>query len=450
MNRFAGYGVALALAFLTAVSAAAAAAQESVLYRFRGGRDGGSPNGGLIADAKGVLYGTTENDTVFALAPPAARETRWTETVLYTFRDSPDGIQPHAGLIADAKGVLYGTTAYGGDNGWGTVFALAPPGAGETRWTETVLYSFRGGRDGSIPEAGLMADANGVLYGTTIAGGDTSCVNGGCGTVFALAPPAAGETRWTETVLHRFRGRRDGLSPHAGLIADANGVLYGTTELGGGNTPRCPDACGTVFALAPPATGETGWTETVLHRFRGRRDGSSPSGLIADAKGVLYGTTYAGGGTSCFPRFPPGCGTVFALSPPAAGGTRWTETVLHSFRGDPDGRNPSAGLIADAKGVLYGTTDTGGGVRRFGDGTVFALSPPAAGVTGWKETVLYSFRGVRRRDGSSPSGLIADAKGVLYGTTYAGGINSTSCDRRYGCGTVFALSPAGGGWDPVK
>jgi hypothetical protein len=391
MNRCAGYGVALALAFLTAVSAAAAAAQESVLYRFRGGRDGTNPVAGLIAGANGVLYGTTGYGgdsscstpffppgcgTVFALSPPAAGGTRWTETVLHRFRGGRDGTIPGGGLIADANGALYGTTAHGGDTscstgfpfgGGGTVFALSRPAAVETRWTETVLHRFRGGRDGINPGGGLIADANGVLYGTS-AGGDHRV-----GTVFALSPPAAGKTLWTNAVLYSFLRGGGGFGPQAGLIADANGVLYGTTNAGG------DEGVGTVFALSPPATGETGWTHTVLYSFsRFSRDfnGSKPvAGLIAGAKGVLYGTTSLGGYPLCGGI---GCGTVFALSPPAAGETRWTHAVLYRFRG-PDGGFPAAGLIADAKGVLYGTTQYGGG--NGGNGTVFALSPPAAGET---------------------------------------------------------------------
>jgi uncharacterized repeat protein (TIGR03803 family) len=409
MNRQTGFGAALGIAVLIGVSAAAAA-QERLLYSFRNGRDGRSPLAGLIVDANGVLYGTTSNGgetdtgTVFALSPPAAGETRWIEKVLYSFRRRRDGGEPSAGLIADAKGVLYGTTTSGGDSFDGTVFALSPPAAGETRWTETVLYRFRGGRDGRLPFAGLIADANGVLYGTTSNGGDNDN-----GTVFALSPPAAGATRWTETVLHRFRGGPDGRFPFAGLIVDANGVLYGTTSAGGETDT------GTVFALSPPAAGKTRWTHTVLHSFRGTPDGGEPfAGLIADAKGVLYGTTTSGGDSFN--------GTVFALSPPTAGETRWTKTVLYSFRGTPDGRLPFAGLIADAKGVLYGTTAYGGIKSRNDSGAVFALSPPAAGETRWTETVLYRF-GVGL-DGFGPfAGLIADAKDVLYGTTTYGGDN---------------------------
>jgi hypothetical protein len=170
-----------------------------------------------------------------------------------------------------------------------------------------------------------------------------------------------------ESVLYRFQGSPDGAWPRGGLIAGTNGVLYGTTFLGGVNDPQALLGRGTVFALSPPAVGETQWTEAVLYRFRGNH-GYPTGGMIADANGVLYGTT-AG-----FTRYVHG--TVFALSPPAAGETRWTEAVLYRFQDVPDGHSPSGGLLAGANGVLYGTT-TSGGVNH--NSTVFALSPPAAG-----------------------------------------------------------------------
>jgi uncharacterized repeat protein (TIGR03803 family) len=175
-----------------------------------------------------------------------------------------------------------------------------------------------------------------------------------------------------ETVLYRFKGGRDGAAPQGGLNMDASGTLYGTTFAGGKNA-FCRGDCGTVFALTPPATGQTGWTETVLHRFRGAAafGTENPSGrVIMDARGVLYGTTIAGGrNKNC-----GNCGTVFALSPPAAGGgTSWTETVLYSFSGGTDGAAPMASLIMDAAGALYGTTNNGGDT--FGNGTVFKLVP---------------------------------------------------------------------------
>jgi len=358
------------------------------------------------------------------------------ETVLYSFKGSSnDGSSPLAGLIADEQGALYGTTEVGGSGincfspGCGMVFKLTPPAKGQTAWTETVIHSFTGGSDGSWPVASLIADEQGALYGTTEVGGGlcSSLPSAGCGMVFKLTPPAKGQTAWTETVLYGFKGFPDGFTPRAGLIADKQGALYGTTEVGGNNSR------GTVFKLTPPARGQTAWTETVLHTFTGGSDGGIPSaGLIAGKEGALYGTTGAGG-IHCF---SPGCGTVFKLTPPAKGQTAWAETVIHSFTGS-DGSIPVAGLIADKQGALYGTTEVGGNNSR---GTVFKLTPPAKGQTAWTETVLYRFCSLPNcSDGANPSaGLIAGKEGALYGTTqFGGGINNGLS----GAGTVFKLTP---------
>ena len=288
------------------------------------------------------------------------------------------------------------------------------------------------GTDGARPQAGLIFDAAGNLYGTTFYGGSLSCDRpSACGTVFELSPPAAGRTAWTEMVLHSFINYTDGARPAAGLIFDAAGNLYGTTYEAG------VSHYGTVFELSPPAAGRTAWTETVLHSFAGAGGAVPAAGLIFDSGGHLYGTTYVGGVSDY--------GTVFELSPPTAGRTAWTETVLHRFAGT-DGTNPVAGLIFDAAGNLYGTT-LGGGVSDYG--TVFELSPPAAGRTAWTETVLHSFAGT---DGANPAaGLIFDAAGNLYGTAAWGGnpacplppppLASGGLEPFRGCGTMFELTP---------
>jgi uncharacterized repeat protein (TIGR03803 family) len=189
-------------------------------------------------------------------------------------------------------------------------------------------------------------------------------------------PPAAGKTRWTERVLYSFDGAV-GDQPSA-LRIDGAGNLFGTTELGGPHFGG-----GAVFQLVRPGLGETRWSHQLLHSFGKDHDGNSPQGgLIIDTRGVLYGTTSRGGDS--------GFGTVFELSPPSAGETKWTETVLYSFRGGSDGAGPTGDLIMDANGVLYGTTTYGGGSAA-GVGIVFKLSPPATGETQWTETVLYSF-----------------------------------------------------------
>jgi uncharacterized repeat protein (TIGR03803 family) len=256
-----------------------------------------------------------------------------------------------------AGGVLYGTTFGGRYGGYGAVFALQPPAVGATWWTEKLLHVFSGGKDGAGPGSGLIMGAGGVLYGTTTAGGGNSACPGGCGTVFALMPPAAGKTRWTERVLYTFDGAGGGL-PVSPLRMDGAGNLLGTTFYGGSHR------VGTVFQLVRPGLGETRWSHRLLHSFGKGNDGYYPhGGLIIDARGVLYGTAFGGGDSDA--------GTVFELSPPAAGQTQWTETVLYSFKGGNDGRGPLGGVIMDRIGVLYGTTYEGGA----GLGTVFKLVP---------------------------------------------------------------------------
>jgi uncharacterized repeat protein (TIGR03803 family) len=355
---------------------------ERVLHSFAGGTDGTNPAAGLIFDAAGNLYGTTTQGglynygIVFELTPAAGGT--WIFNELYNFRGGTDGANPYAELIFDAAGNLYGTTLNGGSTGtgYGTVFELTPAAGGT--WTEQVLYSFRGGTDGTWPYAGLIFDAAGNLYGTTPNG---STNNGGI--AFELTPAAGGT--WTEKVLYSFQGGTEGWNPFAGLIFDAAGNLYGTTAAGGG-----AQNAGTVFELTPAAGGT--WTEKVLWSLRNPPDGNAPySKLIFDGAGNLYGTTVHGG--------TPGYGMVFELTP-AAGGT-WTEQVLHSFSGwigGRDGANPLAGLIFDGAGNLYGTTDEGG---TSGAGTVFEVTPPTAFVP-----LSQPCRAVDTRPGSGGGGPI--------------------------------------------
>jgi len=390
-------GCGLALALVVPLHRARA---ETMLYSFKGGsKDGANPEsggGGLIKDSEGNLYGTAYagGASGFGIVFKLARS--GTETVLYSFAgNANDGSFPYAGLIRDGAGNFYGTTSQGGAYDGGTVFKLAPDG------TETVLHSFNGGNDGRLPVAGLIQDKKGNFYGTTYGGGPSDA-----GTVFKLAPDGV------ERVLYSFCSRpdcSDGFAPFAGLIKDTSGNLYGTTAYSAANDSRC----GTVFKLAPDGT------ETVLHPFTGR-DGCIPiGGLIKDSSGNLYGTTDTGGAF--------GLGTVFRLAP---GGT---ETVLHSFRGGNDGSNPTAGLIEDRAGNLYGTTAYGAGTgcsSGTGCGTVFKLAP------GGTETVLHSFEGPSDDGNTRVAGLINDKKGHLYGTTLSGG-EGNGCSG--GCGTVFRL-----------
>jgi len=329
-----------------------------------------------------------------------------TEKVLYSFgTNEGDGGVPYGGLIFDAAANLYGTTSGGGTYNDGTVFELTPKAGGG--WTEKVLHSFSG-KDGAVPYAGLIFDSVGNLYGTTYEGGAYND-----GTVFELTPEAGGG--WKEKVLHSFSGK-DGVYPTASLIFDAAGNLYGTTSDGGAYYD------GTVFELTPKAGG--GWTEKVLHSFSGKEGAVPYAGLIFDAAGNLYGTTFMGGTNIKY-------GTVFELTPKAGGG--WKEKVLHSFYSQ-DGDEPIAGLIFDAAGNLYGMTSSGGINNNYG--TVFELTPKAGG--GWTEKVVHHFNNYKKGVGPQAS-LIFDGAGNLYGTTYAGGA--------FGPGTVFELTPeAGGGW----
>jgi uncharacterized repeat protein (TIGR03803 family) len=336
------------------------------------------------------------------------------ETVLHSFLGGSDGATPESSLIADGEGNLYGTTALGGggskcgngNGGCGTVFKLAPSG------TETIVHAFAGGSDGSYPYGGLLADQGGDLFGTTAGGG------GGSSIVFELAPDGA------ETILHTFQGGGDGFSPQGNLVADQNGNLYGTTYYGGNTGGACGSlGCGTVFEVAVRGT------ETVLYAFQGGSDGIHPEGdIVLDASGNLYGTTVQGGTGGPCPDGSTGCGTVFKLAP---GGTK---TVLDNFQGGSDGAFPRGGLLMGASGNLYGTTWSGGGCA-MGDGcgTVFKVASDGS------ESVLYAFQA--GSDGAAPvAGVVMDKAGNLNGTTYFGG--STRCHGS-GCGTVFKVAPDG-------
>jgi uncharacterized repeat protein (TIGR03803 family) len=379
--------------------------------------------------------------------------------VLRTFH-GPDGWAPFGRLVRDQAGNLYGTTEGGGRGkcygGYtcGTAFKLDK--TGKQVW----LHSFDL-KNGMNPLVGLLRDKAGSLYGTTSLGGDTTCYKLGCGTVFKLdqngkekllysfkgtpdgfittAPliqDAAGNFYGTtqnggasgglgtvfkvdktgkETLVYSFAGGTDGSDPSAGLIRDAAGNMYGTTFNGGGTS--CEFGCGTVFKL------DSNGAETVLYRFQGDTDGANPDGrLLLDATGNLYGTTVQGGNGGC--SVGQGCGTVFKLD------ASWHETVLYRFTGGADGQFPHAGVVRDRAGNLYGTTIFGG--TGADAGVVFRLD--AAGV----ETVLHSFTG--GSDGSEPfGGLLRGSDGNLYGVAESGG--DTNCFPPSGCGVVFRLTP---------
>src|ERR1700728_3008703 len=421
--------LAVLVAMLFAAAAVAAASTETVIYSFpRTARPivtGCKPQATLVADSVGNLYGTTpvcgafESGIVFELSLPAPPSTQWTETVLYSFTGGSDGQNPNAGVIFDAAGNLYGTTTNGGAAGLGTVFELTPPAAGGGQWTESILHSFLGGpADGAHPVgAGVAFDHSGNLYGVTSiggipytgSGGNDFCATLGCGIVYKLEPPATPGAPWTETVLHYFNGPQ-GWFPIGSPIFDTRGNLYGETNRGGRHI------IGNVYRLTPPAAGESTWGFRILYQFgTATTDSGNPGGsLTLHGDGVLYGTT---------------CCDVFQLVPPAVVGGTWTENVLHNFTGGNDGTGPAAvDLVFDRAGNLYGTTEyggeNGGACRSYDEeycGTVFELSPPAAGSADWTETILHDFPATAK-DGSEPlAGVILGKHGELYGVTPIGG-----------------------------
>ena len=379
------------------------------------GTNGLFPYAGLIADDGGDLFGTTHSGgtsttgTVFEIVNTSTGYAT-TPTILLNFNGT-NGQYPVAGLIADAAGDLVGTAQTGGAYGYGTVFEIANTGTGYAT-TPAILLSFNGA-NGADPAAGLIADPAGDLFGTTYYGGES-----GAGVVFEIANTGTGYAS-TPTTLVSFNFT-NGNYPSAGLIADAAGDLFGTTYLGGasyvaGRSIYGSD--GTVFEIANTSTGYAS-TPTTLVSFNDTNGANPDAGLIADAAGDLFGTTYAGGANSD--------GTVFEIANTGSGYAS-TPTILLNFNGT-NGAIPDAGLIADAAGNLFGTTSAGGASS---DGTVFEIANTGTGYAG-TPTILLSFNGT---NGANPqAGLTADAAGDLFGTT-SGGAS--------GGGTAFELTDTG-------
>jgi uncharacterized repeat protein (TIGR03803 family) len=397
----------------TLASAQTQATKFKVLHTFKGA-NGALPGAGLVRDGAGNLYGTTteggegkcgKDGCGTAFKLDKTGKQVW----LHSF-GGKNGRDP-AGLLRDAAGNLYGTTVEGGDLtkcsslGCGMVFKLNSVGG------ENVLYKFNGDPDGFFPESRLVRDAAGNLYGTTSEGGAY-----GFGAVFKVD-----QTR-NETLLYSFTCQSDGCDPYPGVVLDSADNLYGVAFYGGaafGNS-----GYGVVFKLTP--SGDF----TILHTFDSE-DGANPdSTLLFDSRGNLYGTTENGGSSECGGT---GCGVAFELSPNMNGGS-WTESVLYAFcslDNCEDGEIPDGPLVLDAAGNLYGTTFFGG---NDGDGIVFKLDKSG------KETVLYDFTG--EADGGEPvGGLVMDGLGHLYGTAELGGDRNCAIEKGYGCGVVFELKP---------
>ncbi len=375
---------------VAAIGGTALASTEKVIHSFSYPEDGEFPIGSLIFDAHGNLYGATYQGgahnlgTVFELTPTAAG---WTQKLLHTFNGADGEYPAIASLVMDSAGNLYGATQEGGNNacsgGCGVIFELKPVAGG---WSESVIYSFKGGADGAIP-SGVILDSAGNLYGATGFGGDTLACSGGCGVIFELKPVSGG---WTESVIHTFKSGTG--SP--GVILDGSGNLYSTT--GGGAY-----GFGAVFELVR----STGWTEQILYSFQGGpNDTAYPHGLLTfDAAGNLFGAT--------------GIGGIFELSPVSGG---WSESVLFAFPIPQQQQNIPGGLVLDGAGNIFGTTYDQG---------VFELTH---GSSGWTETTL-------RPTKAYMGGLIFDGAGNLYGADGLGATNTS-------LGTVFKLTFASSTW----
>jgi uncharacterized repeat protein (TIGR03803 family) len=370
--------------------------------------------------------------------------------------------------------------------------ALLATTAAHAQITQTTLYAFTGGVDGDNPDYTLLLDNSGGariprgIYGDTPEGGANAF-----GAAFALTRPKKGQTVWNQATLWSFSGGADGGTPlYAGLYSRAkhitpNTPLYGTTLIGGAGfgtvfsltadtlTPIWTftggmdgayptqgtvigdktgalylaanaggkSGCGTIIKLTPPGSGQTAWTETTVWTFSGAADGCSPNGVVIGGSGGIYATALGGGATTgtCGSY---GCGTVLKLTPPGTGQTAWTEQTLHAFQPGTDGALPLAGVAIGAHGILYGTTYSGG---LTGYGTVYILYPPPKGLTAWTEQILWNF--TNGLDGSAPlAPVILDTTGALYGTAAFGGKQTGLCAGLNGCGTVWKLVLQNGVW----
>jgi uncharacterized repeat protein (TIGR03803 family) len=419
------YWVALTVVWIAVgLSSGAQSQSYKVIHDFTGSAASGSnPVGNLVEDAAGNFYGVTSRSTdtqgycydtgcgaIFKLSQTAAGG--WATENLHTFTGDFDGNSPQGGLVFDAAGNLYGTTVDGGVDNLGDVFELTPTSSGG--WDYSVIYTFSyPTTGGSGPTGPLVVDSRGNLYGVA-GGGD------GYGVVFELSPSSSGT--WTESVIYSPT-YTVGSRPQGGLILDSGGNLYGTTYNGG------ELGYGMVFELIRP-TGFGGWSGSTLYTFGGANDdGKYPwyGGLIFDSAGNLYGTTSGGGHSQC----SGGCGIVYKLSPNESG-PPWTETIIHSFAGSdgvPGGGGAWAqySLTSDSDGNLYGTTQLGG---KDGLGVVYKLTQSGGS---WTESVVHYFSGGSAGAYPYQSGVVFGADGNLYGVTSEGGTSNG--------GTVFTVAP---------
>jgi uncharacterized repeat protein (TIGR03803 family) len=392
------------LFFFLALSTFAFSQTLTVLHTFKS-TDGQFPYGGLVHGSDGNLYGTTSSGGVHGFGTVFKITTSGKFTSIYSFAGGVgDGAYPMSSVIRDSAGNIYGTTQSGGpaDNLGGVVFKITSSGH------ESVLHAFTGGADGGNPEADLIRDSSGNLYGVTAGGGDTNCTSAyfvGCGVVFKIDPAG------NQTVLHTFEGELDGATPQGGLVMDSSGNLYGTAEFGGRY------GSGQIFKI------DRSGHKTVIHDFDlglNMSGGNPRTALTFAPGGILYGTTQIGGDLSTSWCGSLGCGTVFKVD------THNVVTTIHSFEGPPsDGDIPSGPVARDAAGNLYGVAYDGG--ENFDAGIVYKLAPSG------NETILHNF--TQGSDGWEPSGrLYVNGSGAVFGAT-------SLSDGPDGYGAIFKITP---------
>jgi uncharacterized repeat protein (TIGR03803 family) len=359
-----------------------------ILRTFDGGIEGYDPASPLVLLGPGVLCGAMAGGSPFEAGTVFRVDTDGTRfEILHAFDpySADDGLDPNGALIADAAGTLYGMTYSGGESGRGTIFKIRPDGTGFQ-----ILHAFGGAMgDGSYPHAGLVLDRAGNLYGTSRWGGIFDR-----GTVFRITTEGL-----DFRLLHSFSGgAEDGEYPGPALAVDAAGSLYGTTPSGG------PSGNGTVFRIGTDGSGFR-----LLHTFSSREGGHPSTPLLLDGSGNLYGT---------FSPFDVTYGGLFTLRTDGTG-----YRLLHSFAGGPyDGANPSGSLLTDGRGSLYGTTWSGG---PWDAGTIFRTD-----IDGTNYQILHAFTG-DGKEGLWPSAVLDG--GNLYGITHGS----------YGTGTLFSLGVDG-------
>ena len=356
--------------------------------------------------------------------------------VLHGFAASPDTL-PNGPVAVAPDGSFYGTMYYGYSD-YGSVYRIAYAGPGEP-WSFQTIYNFVGGTDGSGPGYRLAIGADGSVYGVTVSGGyiHAGVCPAGCGTLYRLSPPPAGQTQWVKTIIDAFDL---GGSPSSGVLIGPSGELYGTLS-------EHPGSGGVAYQELPPASGQTAWTRAVLHKFHLNSEmGSNPAGeLMFNKQGFLVGTTEFGGTIIPTDEYCGlGCGAVYALHPPTAGDPEWRLHRLYALQ-PSDGYNTKLGVVEDRAGALYTISQSEAG----GHYNLLRLQPPGTAGDSWSASTIHSFP-ASPADGLVPNALAA-AGDNIFGTTLAGGMKGhgiNHCgdgDSLPNCGTFFELSPPASG-----